>query len=156
MLLLSWCLFCLSDHVDSAFWLLWMIVPIWTVFALLSAPDWLLCMMITRNYICFMVERVWKLFFQVWQRVCPTEWWIWCWTPDLIEFSASEIGTPVNRIPIMAKQVLDLYELYKLVVSRGGLVEVINKKIWREITKGLNLPSSITSAAFTLRTQSVP
>lgn len=53
----------------------------------------------------------------------------------------------------MAKQVLDLYELYRLVVSRGGLVEVINKKIWREITKGLNLPSSITSAAFTLRTQ---
>ena len=53
----------------------------------------------------------------------------------------------------MAKQVLDIYELYKLVVARGGLVEVINKKIWREITKGLNLPSSITSAAFTLRTQ---
>ena len=59
----------------------------------------------------------------------------------------------MNRIPIMAKQVLDLYELYRLVVARGGLVEVINKKIWREITKGLNLPSSITSAAFTLRTQ---
>ncbi|CAH8469293.1 unnamed protein product [Schistosoma turkestanicum] len=62
-------------------------------------------------------------------------------------------GTPVNRIPIMAKQVLDLYELFQLVVARGGLVEVINKKLWREITKGLNLPSSITSAAFTLRTQ---
>uniref|UniRef100_UPI0002651824 protein dead ringer homolog n=1 Tax=Strongylocentrotus purpuratus TaxID=7668 RepID=UPI0002651824 len=62
-------------------------------------------------------------------------------------------GTPVNRIPIMAKQVLDLYELYNLVVAKGGLVEVINKKQWREITKGLNLPASITSAAFTLRTQ---
>ncbi|XP_007246657.2 AT-rich interactive domain-containing protein 3B isoform X1 [Astyanax mexicanus] len=62
-------------------------------------------------------------------------------------------GTPVNRIPIMAKQVLDLYKLYKLVTEKGGLVEVINKKIWREITKGLNLPTSITSAAFTLRTQ---
>ncbi|KAG7277365.1 hypothetical protein CRUP_025605 [Coryphaenoides rupestris] len=60
---------------------------------------------------------------------------------------------PVNRIPIMAKQVLDLYKLYKLVTEKGGLVEVINKKIWREITKGLNLPTSITSAAFTLRTQ---
>lgn len=68
-------------------------------------------------------------------------------------FSFPATGTPVNRIPIMAKQVLDLYELYNLVVERGGLVEVINKKIWREITKGLNLPSSITSAAFTLRTQ---
>ncbi|KAI0208020.1 hypothetical protein LSAT2_007295 [Lamellibrachia satsuma] len=53
----------------------------------------------------------------------------------------------------MAKQTLDLYELFRLVVSKGGLVEVINKKLWREITKGLNLPSSITSAAFTLRTQ---
>ena len=66
---------------------------------------------------------------------------------------SSLLGTPVSRIPIMAKQVLDLFRLYKLVVERGGLVEVINKKIWREITKGLNLPSSITSAAFTLRTQ---
>ncbi|XP_009944512.1 PREDICTED: AT-rich interactive domain-containing protein 3A-like, partial [Leptosomus discolor] len=71
-------------------------------------------------------------------------------------FSLSRVwleGTPVNRIPIMAKQVLDLYTLYRLVTDKGGLVEVINKKIWREITKGLNLPTSITSAAFTLRTQ---
>jgi len=54
---------------------------------------------------------------------------------DLFSFMQRR-GTPVNRIPIMAKQVLDIYELYKLVVARGGLVEVINKKIWREITKG--------------------
>ncbi|KAL5971925.1 hypothetical protein TSMEX_000316 [Taenia solium] len=71
---------------------------------------------------------------------------------DLFNFMQKR-GSPVNRIPIMAKQVLDLYELYRLVVTRGGLVEVINKKLWREITKGLQLPSSITSAAFTLRTQ---
>ncbi|XP_064197076.1 AT-rich interactive domain-containing protein 3A-like isoform X2 [Anguilla rostrata] len=62
-------------------------------------------------------------------------------------------GSPVNRIPIMAKQVLDLFMLYQLVTEKGGLVEVINKKLWREITKGLSLPTSITSAAFTLRTQ---
>jgi len=74
------------------------------------------------------------------------------WTAGVVRGDA---GTPVNRIPIMAKQTLDLYELFRLVVSKGGLVEVINKKLWREITKGLNLPSSITSAAFTLRTQSV-
>ncbi|XP_036384642.1 AT-rich interactive domain-containing protein 3A-like [Megalops cyprinoides] len=73
---------------------------------------------------------------------------------DLFSFMQRR-GTPVNRIPIMAKQVLDLYTLYKLVTEKGGLVEVINKKIWREITKGLNLPTSITSAAFTLRTQYV-
>ncbi|KAH0951127.1 hypothetical protein HN011_003747, partial [Eciton burchellii] len=62
-------------------------------------------------------------------------------------------GTPINRLPIMAKSVLDLFELYNLVVARGGLVEVINKKLWQEIIKGLHLPSSITSAAFTLRSQ---
>ncbi|XP_044309366.1 AT-rich interactive domain-containing protein 3A [Varanus komodoensis] len=71
---------------------------------------------------------------------------------DLFSFMQKR-GTPVNRIPIMAKQVLDLYMLYILVTEKGGLVEVINKKLWREITKGLNLPTSITSAAFTLRTQ---
>lgn len=70
-----------------------------------------------------------------------------CFSPRTIA------GTPINRIPIMAKQILDLYMLYKLVTEKGGLVEIINKKIWREITKGLNLPTSITSAAFTLRTQ---
>jgi hypothetical protein len=62
-------------------------------------------------------------------------------------------GTPINRLPIMAKSVLDLFELYNLVIARGGLVDVINKKLWQEIIKGLHLPSSITSAAFTLRTQ---
>jgi hypothetical protein len=74
------------------------------------------------------------------------------WLDDWFKFM-SDNGKPVTRIPIMAKQVLDLYELYRLVVQHGGLVEIINKKLWREITKGLNLPSSITSAAFTLRTQ---
>lgn len=63
------------------------------------------------------------------------------------------LGTPINRLPIMAKSVLDLYELFNLVIARGGLVDVINKKLWQEIIKGLHLPSSITSAAFTLRTQ---
>lgn len=68
-------------------------------------------------------------------------------------FNLCSPGTPINRLPIMAKSVLDLYELYNLVIARGGLVDVINKKLWQEIIKGLHLPSSITSAAFTLRTQ---
>ncbi|XP_039278287.1 protein dead ringer [Nilaparvata lugens] len=71
---------------------------------------------------------------------------------DLFSFMQRR-GTPINRLPIMAKSVLDLYELYNLVIQRGGLVDVINKKLWQEIIKGLHLPSSITSAAFTLRTQ---
>uniref|UniRef100_T1GDD0 ARID domain-containing protein n=1 Tax=Megaselia scalaris TaxID=36166 RepID=T1GDD0_MEGSC len=53
----------------------------------------------------------------------------------------------------MSKQVLDLYELYRLVCEKGGVLEVINKKLWQDIIKRLRLPSSITSAAFTLRTQ---
>ncbi|KAK2119916.1 AT-rich interactive domain-containing protein 3C [Saguinus oedipus] len=52
----------------------------------------------------------------------------------------------------MAKQVLDLYALFRLVTAKGGLVEVINRKVWREVTRGLSLPTTITSAAFTLRT----
>lgn len=64
-------------------------------------------------------------------------------------------GTPITRIPIMAKQPLDLYKLFKLVVERGGLVEVIKKKAWRNVAKELNLPASITSAAFTMRSQYV-
>lgn len=43
----------------------------------------------------------------------------------------------------MAKQVLDLYELYRLVIAHGGLVEIINKKLWREITKGRVFTSRI-------------
>ena len=62
-------------------------------------------------------------------------------------------GTPINRLPVMAKHVLDLYELFNKVVEKGGLVEVINKKQWQEIIREMRLPSSITSAAFTLRTQ---
>uniref|UniRef100_G1QCM2 AT-rich interactive domain-containing protein 3 n=1 Tax=Myotis lucifugus TaxID=59463 RepID=G1QCM2_MYOLU len=72
---------------------------------------------------------------------------------DLFSFMQKR-GTPVNRVPIMAKQVLDLYALFRLVTAKGGLVEVINRKVWREVTRGLSLPTTITSAAFTLRTQS--
>ena len=38
-------------------------------------------------------------------------------------------------------KVLDLYELYNLVVEKGGLVEVINKKQWQEIIKVVFLQS---------------
>lgn len=67
------------------------------------------------------------------------------------QFSLTD--TQINRLPIMAKSVLDLYTLWKLVIARGGIVSVINRKQWQEVIKGLNLPSSITSAAYTLREQ---
>lgn len=87
------------------------------------------------------------------QQLRPHFVWVRKQHPRAALSSRRSPGTPVNRIPIMAKQVLDLYMLYTLVTEKGGLVEVINKKLWREITKGLSLPTSITSAAFTLRTQ---
>ncbi len=59
----------------------------------------------------------------------------------------------INSIKENSSRFFPIDELFRLVVGKGGLVEVINKKLWREVTKGLNLPSSITSAAFTLRTQ---
>ena len=34
------------------------------------------------------------------------------------------VGTPITRVPIMAKQPLDLYKLYQHVVAKGGLLEV--------------------------------
>uniref|UniRef100_A0A2K5ZFU8 AT-rich interactive domain-containing protein 3 n=1 Tax=Mandrillus leucophaeus TaxID=9568 RepID=A0A2K5ZFU8_MANLE len=74
---------------------------------------------------------------------------------DLFSFMQKR-GTPVNRVPIMAKQVLDLYALFRLVTAKGGLVEVINRKVWREVTRGLSLPTTITSAAFTLLTSFGP
>ena len=78
-----------------------------------------------------------------------------CYIQYLTERLTNDLipGTPINRLPVMAKHVLDLYELFNKVVEKGGLVEVINKKQWQEIIRELRLPSSITSAAFTLRTQ---
>ncbi|TNM87796.1 hypothetical protein fugu_006017 [Takifugu bimaculatus] len=71
---------------------------------------------------------------------------------DLFSFMQKR-GTPVNRIPIMAKQVLDLYSLYRLVTEKGGLVEVINKKLYMKYLypyecdkRGLSNPNELQAA----------
>eukprot|EP00794_Sanderia_malayensis_P009977 gene9977-11000_t len=71
---------------------------------------------------------------------------------DYFDFMRKRDST-VTRIPTMAKQPLDLFKLYRTVVSLGGLTEVVRNRHWSKVTRELNLPSSITSAAFTLRTQ---
>ena len=38
-------------------------------------------------------------------------------------------------------------------VMTDSLMQVIKKKAWRNVAKELNLPASITSAAFTMRSQ---
>jgi len=56
----------------------------------------------------------------------------------------------------MATKVLDLYKLYKLVVAKNGIVEVIKRKLWMTIARELDLPPSITNAAsFNLRSKYV-
>lgn len=70
---------------------------------------------------------------------------------ELCEFMDTR-GTPITRLPVLAGKNLDLFELYKQVCSRGGMLEVINKKLWQDVIRGLKLPT-VTSGAYTLRTQ---
>ncbi|KAL8562705.1 hypothetical protein ACOMHN_011276 [Nucella lapillus] len=71
---------------------------------------------------------------------------------ELFEFMVDN-ATPILRVPIMGRQPLDLYVLYREVLKRGGLLSVIQSKLWREIRDALRLPTTITSAAYTLRVQ---
>ncbi|KAL5287495.1 ARID3A.2 family protein [Megaselia abdita] len=60
----------------------------------------------------------------------------------------------INRLPELCKKVLDLYELYRIVCKKGGVFEVINKKLWQEVIKELNVPwKKGSSSSFTLKTQ---
>uniref|UniRef100_T1GNP3 ARID domain-containing protein n=1 Tax=Megaselia scalaris TaxID=36166 RepID=T1GNP3_MEGSC len=69
---------------------------------------------------------------------------------ELAEFMEKR-GTPLERVPIMAKKRLDLYKLYNLVCSKGGIVQVTKCKQWSEICRELGFPKSFTSASFTVR-----
>ncbi|OMJ77982.1 hypothetical protein SteCoe_22303 [Stentor coeruleus] len=55
------------------------------------------------------------------------------------------------KIPQIGGNQLDLYVLYKEVVSRGGFQQVSNNKLWKEVVSALALPSSCTSASYNLR-----
>lgn len=54
-------------------------------------------------------------------------------------------------MPQIGGRELDVPQLYKEVVERGGFQQVSNGKLWREVVSALKLPSSCTSASFTLR-----
>jgi len=60
-------------------------------------------------------------------------------------------GTPIGKIPVFDHKELDLYKLYKGVVSRGGLETVIENKLWRAITTDLDFDPDRTDAGFRLR-----
>ena len=60
---------------------------------------------------------------------------------------------PITIVPTLDKKELDLYKLFTLVVQRGGLFQVVKGKLWREITKELELSPGIRNDAYNLRTQ---
>lgn len=57
------------------------------------------------------------------------------------------------RLPVLGGAQLDLYKMWNLVIARRGLLQVILEKRFREIIKGLGLPETATSGAFSLRVQ---
>jgi len=60
-------------------------------------------------------------------------------------------GTPISKIPVFDHKELNLYRLYRGVVSRGGLETVIENKLWRAITMDLEFDPDRTDAGFRLR-----
>jgi len=54
-------------------------------------------------------------------------------------------------VPSIGGKELDLCKLYKAVYQRGGSVQVSTRKLWKEIVNEFSIPSSCTSASFTLR-----
>lgn len=58
---------------------------------------------------------------------------------------------PVAKLPRLGHKDVDLHTLYKEVIGRGGVMEVINKKCWKEVASVFNFPSTCTNAGYTLR-----
>ena len=69
---------------------------------------------------------------------------------NLIKFQR-ELGVENFKVPSLGGKELDLCKLYKAVISRGGSHRVSNNKLWKEIVNEFEIPSSCTSASFTLR-----
>lgn len=60
-------------------------------------------------------------------------------------------GYNIGKVPLIGGKELDLYRLFNLVTLKGGLDEVSNKKLWKDIVAEFELPQSCTSASFTLK-----
>lgn len=69
---------------------------------------------------------------------------------DLVQFQR-ELGNDNFKVPSIGGKELDLCKLYKAVYVRGGSVQVSTRKLWKEIVNEFQIPSSCTSASFTLR-----
>ena len=60
-------------------------------------------------------------------------------------------GKESFKYPIVSGKNLDLYKLYNEVIKRGGYQVVLENKLWKEVVCTLDLPSSCTSASFTVK-----
>ena len=69
---------------------------------------------------------------------------------ELMKFNTLH-GRENFKVPQIGGRELDLYNLFKEVISKGGSKVVSDNKYWKEIVNALDLPASCTSASFTLR-----
>ena len=60
-------------------------------------------------------------------------------------------GKESFKYPIVSGKNLDLYKLYNEVIKRGGYQAVFDNKQWKDVVCTLDLPSSCTSASFTVK-----
>lgn len=61
------------------------------------------------------------------------------------------MGNENFKVPSIGGKELDLCKLFKAAILRGGSQRVSNNKLWKEIVNQFEIPSSCTSASFTLR-----
>ena len=54
-------------------------------------------------------------------------------------------------MPQIGGKELNLCKLFKAAILRGGFQRVTNNKLWKEIVNQFEIPSSCTSASFTLK-----
>ena len=69
---------------------------------------------------------------------------------ELIKFYNIQ-GKDSFKHPIVSGKNLDLYKLYNEVIRLGGYQSVLENKQWKDVVAVLDLPSSCTSASFTVK-----
>jgi len=70
---------------------------------------------------------------------------------EIIKYYNTRHGQESFKNPIISGRELNLYKLYKEVTKRGGFQVVCETKQWKDVVGTLDLPSSCTSASFTVR-----
>lgn len=61
-------------------------------------------------------------------------------------------GQPITKMPSLGYQELDLHQLYRLVVLRGGMDQVTQRQEWKTVYQELGIPTMSTSASYNTRT----